>query len=72
MKKAKNKSDVLGQQINCPSFQYCPLCYGCRSYDSKYMECNECAINKKINICNKTVHKSDLISKMIRKDAIKI
>lgn len=72
IKKAKTVHDVRGYQIDCVNYQKCPLCYGCRRYSSIDPECQACLINKKQNICNKDLHRDDLISKMITKSIITV
>lgn len=73
MGKQKTVADVRGFKIKCKYFVKCPLCYGCRNYNSKYLECEECRReNAKKNLCNKELHKDELISKMIIKDRIKL
>lgn len=70
-KKIKTVHDVRGSLIKCPNFQMCPLCYGCRRYSSIDPECKICLEeNKKINICNKDLHRDDLAAKMITKHTI--
>lgn len=68
----KTKNDVLGVKINCPNYIECPLCYGCRNYNSAIIECEQCAKNKKFNICNTNKHQNELIAKFITKTKIKI
>lgn len=69
----KQPNMVRGNRIRCPKFQQCPLCYGCRSYSTHDLDCMECAEeNKKLNVCNKDLHKDDVISSFITKDKIKI
>lgn len=68
----KNPGSALGNEIKCPSFTMCPLCYGCRAYRTDLDECIECAEDVKNNICNRSLHRVDLISKMILKSEIKI
>lgn len=70
VKRAKTIHDVRGYQVNCINFQKCPLCYGCRRYSSIDPECQICLLNKKQNICNKDLHRDDLVSKMITKSVI--
>lgn len=71
IKKQKTVSDVRGYKKNCINFLSCPLCYGCRRYSSIDQECEKCyRENKKYNICNKDLHKDDLIGKMISKNRI--
>lgn len=71
-KKAKTVHDTRGSLIKCVNFQMCPLCYGCRRYSSIDPDCIICLQqNKKMNICNKDLHRDDLAAKMITKDTIK-
>lgn len=67
----KRPGDVRGRQINCPNFQMCPVCYGCRSYDTQFAECRECGKDKK-NICNKQRHRPDLMAKLITRPEVEI
>lgn len=71
LKEAKQPNHVLGKKMNCPNFNQCPICYGCRSYTTTFVECEKCIANKKRDVCNTELHKSDLIEKLIRKDEIK-
>lgn len=66
--KQKQPTDVEGVKNNCPNFSQCPLCYGCRSYDSSRIECSLCISNKKMNICNRQLHKTPVLEKMITKN----
>lgn len=68
--KTKTINDVRGNQIRCVNFSSCPICYGCRSYNSADILCEECAKNMKKNVCNTRLHRSDLISKLVKKDVI--
>lgn len=69
----KQPNQVRGNRIKCPKFIQCPLCYGCRAYSSHDLDCIECVSeNKKKNICNKDLHKDDVITNFITKDKIKI
>lgn len=71
--KSKEPKDVLGYQINCPDYQQCPLCYGCRSYDPSYYKCvNLCGRNIKHNVCKTDKHKENLLAKMIKRTIIHI
>lgn len=71
--KAKQPNMVRGNRINCPNFVMCPLCYGCRSYSSHDLNCRECEKeNKKKNICNIELHKSDVVAKFITRNKIEI
>ena len=71
IKKPKSIHDVRGSRINCVNFQSCPLCYGCRHYSSVDPECQIClAENKKLNICNKDLHRDEVTAKMISKNNV--
>lgn len=73
MMKSKNPHDVRGRKIDCARFEACPLCYGCRAYNSRFIKCHKCRTeNKKLNICNTQLHRADLIAKMITKEVIKV
>lgn len=73
MMKAKSPQDVYGYQSQCPNFQQCPLCFGCRNYDISVVKCVEnCGTDKKKNVCNTEKHKAELVAKFITKEAIKI
>lgn len=73
----KQYSSVRGNKIKCINYTGCPVCYGCRAYDSRDPECYECKqedliLNKKFNICNKDLHESWKINKLISKNKIEI
>ena len=69
----KTKFSALGAKMNCPNFNPCPLCYGCRNYNDKYEACLKCKEdNKKYNTCNTNLHKADIISKMLYNNTINI
>lgn len=73
----KTYSSVRGNRSRCINYTGCPLCYGCRSYDSRDPDCIECKKEddergKKYNICNKDLHESWKINKMITKNKINI
>lgn len=73
----KQPSEVRGNKIRCINYQMCPLCYGCRAYDSRDPECLECKIlddkrGKNYNICKKNLHESWKINKIITKTSLKI
>ena len=68
---AKNPNDVRGVRIDCPSYEKCTLCFGCRAFNPHYEECRQCeAENKKQNICNTEKHKAHLVAKMITKTKV--
>lgn len=69
----KNPHDVRGMRIDCPDFEQCALCYGCRAFSSKYLKCLECkSENEKKNICRTDKHRADLVEKMVTKECIKL
>ena len=69
----KTVQSVFGYLRNCPSFQACPLCYGCRAYDSKYTACEACRqAGEKYHLCNTAKHKNHLLDKMIQRECITI
>lgn len=73
----KQPSQVRGNQIRCINYQMCPLCYGCRAYDSRDPECLECKDldtikGKNYNICNKNLHESWKINKIMTKTSLQI
>jgi len=70
MKRAKNRYDVWGVQHNCLNYEECPLCYGCRAYDSSYIKCQHCAENMKKNVCNKKKHTPKALTMMIQRPVI--
>lgn len=73
----KQPNQVRGNKIRCVNYQMCPLCYGCRAYDSRDPECLGCKAldnkrGKNYNICNKDLHESWKINKIITKTSLKI
>lgn len=73
----KQYSSVRGNKIRCINYSGCPMCYGCRAYDSRDPECVECKqedliMGKNYNICNKDLHESWKINKLISKNKINI
>lgn len=69
--KQKTPDDVRGRKINCPYFVKCPLCYGCRAYNPKFVKCQTCKLeNAKMNICKTEKHQPHLLEKMIKKERI--
>lgn len=70
IKKPKTVHDTRGSKIKCINFQKCPLCYGCRRYNSADPECKQCLNDKKINICNTELHRDEVTAKMITKENI--
>lgn len=72
MKKEKTRSDVQGAVMGCINFSSCPLCYGCRAYDSSRMECMICSEHKKFNICNTSKHQAKPVSQLITRNKINL
>lgn len=76
MKFAKQPNKVKGNQIQCINFQMCPICYGCRAYDSRLEECRQCFeegidnTSRNFNVCNTNLHESWKINNMITKHNI--
>lgn len=73
----KQPADVRGNKIACINYQMCPLCYGCRAYDSRDAECNECQQadaqrGRYFNICNKELHEEWKVNKIISKNTVEI
>ena len=73
----KQASLVRGNKIACINYQMCPVCYGCRAYDSRDEDCIICKNEdakrgKKYNLCNKELHEEWKINKLITKTTINI
>ena len=68
----KKKQDVSGYINRCPEYEACPLCYGCRKYDSSMIRCiTFCGRDKAKNVCNAKRHKAELVAKMLSSKTIK-
>lgn len=65
----KTIEGVEGFKKNCPNYEPCPLCYGCRAYDASYYECAQCAKNKQ-NICDRKRHTDRALNKMYGKKEV--
>lgn len=63
----KTVHNVRGYQIGCINFQKCPLCFGCRRFNTADPECKICLENKKQNICKVDLHRDEITSRMITK-----
>ena len=79
MNYAKQPNKVRGNVIQCVNFQMCPLCYGCRNYDSRLEECQECwedgkrpGQNRNYNVCNTKLHESWKVNRMVCKNTIEL
>ena len=63
----KDWNTPLGARLHCPNFDPCPLCYGCRNYDSAVVRCERCyEDNKKSNICNRELHTEEALFMMLK------
>ena len=68
----KTWHDTTGFKSKCPSYNPCPLCYGCRAYGSLYMMCRKCEKNPKRDICDREKHRESLLSRMIKREIIEV
>lgn len=69
----KTERDTEGYQNDCSNYDPCPLCYGCRNYGIYSDRCDTlCGDNHKKNICNRELHTSRNIAKMVRRQIIKL
>lgn len=72
----KQPNQVRGNRIGCINFQMCPLCYGCRAFDSRDPECRTCELTghdgskRNFNICNKNLHEEWKVNKMVCKNKV--
>lgn len=63
----KSWNTPLGARMHCPNFDPCPLCYGCRNYDSAVVRCESCYEDSaKKNICNRELHTEEALSMMLK------
>ena len=69
----KTPKDTAGYKGDCPDYDPCPLCYGCRNYGLHAFTCDAlCATNSKFNICNQSLHTPANIARMVLRDKIRI
>lgn len=66
----KNVNSTVGAQKNCINFEPCPLCYGCRNYNSADIRCDECFEDKKMNICRTDIHTISALNMMLKNKEI--
>jgi len=67
----KKQWSAKGARDNCPRFALCPMCYGCRNFDSSLEDCRACQEdNAKDNICATERHTPDRLAMMIRRETI--
>lgn len=63
----KTWNDALGARNNCPNFDPCPLCFGCRNYTSYVIRCQKCKEdNQKDNLCKRDFHTERALSLMLK------
>lgn len=78
MATAKQPNLVKGNKIQCINYQQCPICYGCRAYDSRDPECKVCwdegidGSKRNFNVCNKKNHETWKLNKMITKLTVEL
>lgn len=70
----KTWNSPFGALINCPDFDPCHLCYGCRNYTSYRVKCEQCRRdNEKDNICKREIHTEKALFMMLKsKDKINL
>lgn len=69
----KSPHSVKGWQMNCANYEPCPLCYGCRRFDSKFVKCvNQCGQNERYDTCNGQRHRPALLSRMVLRERIEL
>lgn len=69
----KTIQDTEGYKNDCPYYDPCPLCYGCRNFGIYPSRCDTmCDTNHKKNICNVELHTSKNIGMMVRRQQIKL
>lgn len=72
----KQPNQVRGNKIGCINFQMCPICFGCRAFDSRDEDCIICekegidGTKRNFNICNTELHLSDRVNKMVTKNKV--
>lgn len=69
----KTIRDTEGYKHDCPGYDPCPLCYGCRNAGMYPDRCDIlCMGNPKRNVCNRELHTSKNIGMMVRRQKIKL
>lgn len=72
IKETKTKNSSWGAKNDCLNFELCPLCFGCRNAKKDDFACSNCYEDEKYNICNTSLHKPHLVSKMIIQQKVKL
>ena len=63
----KDWNTPLGARLHCPNFDPCPLCYGCRNYDSAVVRCERCyEDNVFSDMCKRELHTEKALSMMLK------
>lgn len=75
---AKQPSMVRGNQISCPNYKQCLMCYGCRNYDERDPECIECfkegvdGTSRNFNVCDTDKHEAWKLNVMVTKPRVEL
>ena len=73
MANIKTFQSTAGYKADCPDYNPCPLCYGCRNYDSSYYKCvMTCGGNAKYNTCDTHKHNDKALNLMIKPAKVKL
>ncbi len=69
----KTMQDTEGYKHDCPNYDPCPLCYGCRNAGLYPSRCDSlCGENPKKNICNRELHTPKNIGMMVQRIKLKL
>lgn len=74
----KQPNQVRGNKIGCINYQMCPLCYGCRNYNSNDPDCVICkqegvdGTKRNFNVCDTNLHEAWKINNIITKNTITV
>ena len=69
--RGKTPQKVAGYRISCPDYDKCPLCYGCRNYDSGSYKCVTNCSNR-YDRCDTQKHIRRLIGKLLTRSTVTI
>lgn len=62
---AQKIQDVKGYNINCFYYDPCPICFGCRAFDSTLLCSDRCGGDIKTNVCSSNLHYPKNFEKII-------
>lgn len=63
----KTITSARGARIDCPNFNPCRFCFGCRNYDASVIKCEECFLDDaKENICKTDLHTTKALNMMLK------